>query len=171
MENVQVGDFTYISDGTTIGMATLGRYCSIGPECKIGLGRHPSEGFVSTHPIFFSTARPCQITFADRGYFEEHQPIVIGHDVWLGARVLVMDGVTIGDGAIVAAGAVVTRNVPPYAIVGGVPAKIIRYRFPEETINDLLERKWWNLPPELLAEHFRQFHDIALFRDFRYPDA
>src|SRR5919112_1299826 len=74
-----------------------------------------------------------------------------GHDVWLGSGAIVMSGVTVGHGAVVAAHAVVTRDVPPYAIVGGNPAKVIRYRFDEETIAALLDAKWWELPREKIA--------------------
>ena len=77
--------------------------------------------------------------------------IVIGNDVWIGYEAVVLAGVTIGDGAIVAARAVVTKDVPPYTIVGGVPARPIRKRFPDAEIAQLLELKWWDWPPERIA--------------------
>ena len=79
--------------------------------------------------------------------------IVIGNDVWIGYEAVVLAGVTIGDGAVIGTRAVVTKDVPPYTIVGGVPAKFIRKRFPQETIDSLLKIKWWNWPEERIRQH------------------
>ena len=87
----------------------------------------------------------------------------IGHDVWIGANALILPEVTIGDGAVIAAGAVVTRDVPPYAIVGGVPARVIRYRFSPEMIDAFLEIKWWDWPLEKIKENFDLFYHPELF--------
>lgn len=160
LNEVTLGDFTYIAGNTNISKTTIGKFCSIGPYCKIGLGKHPTKDFVSTHPVFFSTLKQAQVTFADINYFDEFAYIIIGNDVWLGANVIVVDGVKIGDGAIVAAGSVVTKDIPPYAIVGGVPAKIIKYRFEKEEIKKLLQLKWWDMDVEYLKENFIKFHNI-----------
>ena len=160
LNEVTLGDFTYIAGNTNISKTTIGKFCSIGPYCKIGLGKHPTKDFVSTHPVFFSTLKQAQVTFADRNYFDEFAYIIIGNDVWLGANVIVVDGVKIGDGAIVAAGSVVTKDIPPYTIVGGVPAKIIKYRFEKEEIKKLLQLKWWDMDVEYLKENFIKFHNI-----------
>jgi acetyltransferase-like isoleucine patch superfamily enzyme len=127
------------------------------------LGIHPSRDFVSTHPIFFSTKKQVGITFADKDYFQEEKGIKIGNDVWIGANVIILDGVTIGDGAIIGAGAVVTKDVPPYSIYGGVPAKLIRYRFEQKTIDFLVKFKWWNKDEEWLKTNFQDFHNIDTF--------
>jgi len=168
LSEVSLGDFTYIASGTKISRAKIGKFCSIGPDCKIGLGKHPTKSFVSTHPIFYSTLKQAQIAFADiafadKNYFEEFGNIEIGNDVWIGANAIIVDGIKIGDGAIVAAGAVVTKDVPPYAIVGGVPAKIIRYRFDKDEIAKLLELKWWDKDINYLKSNFKKFHDIKEF--------
>lgn len=159
----ELGDFTYIADNTTIFKAKIGKFCSIGPDCKVGLGKHPSHTFVSTHPIFFSNLKQAQISFADKNYFQESEEITIGNDVWLGANVIVVDGVDIADGVIVAAGSVVTKNIPPYAVVGGVPAKIIKYRFEKDEIEKLLELQWWDMDREYLKLNFKKFHNIEIF--------
>lgn len=161
-----IGSFTFVQSGSRIHRAGIGRFCSIGPDCRIGLGRHPTDTFVSTHPIFFSTQKQAQITFADRDYFVEYEEIEIGNDVWIGTGAVVVDGVNIGDGAIVAASSVVTRSVPPYAIVGGVPARVIRFRFEKDQISQLLEEQWWKRDPERLKAQFKKFHNIDDFFDF-----
>jgi len=158
-----LGAYTYVAKNSLVFHTTIGRFCSIGPNCQLGLGKHPSRGFVSTHPAFYSTTRECGVTFADQDYFERYEPITVGHDVWIGANVLVRDGVQIGTGAIVGAGAVVTKSVPPYAVVGGVPARVLRHRFDEPTIGRLLESRWWDRDPEWLRENFRSFHDLPRF--------
>jgi acetyltransferase-like isoleucine patch superfamily enzyme len=163
MNEVQLSDYTYVANGTTISKTTIGKFCSIGPDCKIGLGKHPTKDFVSTHPIFFSTLKQAQITFAEKNYFEEFENIEIGNDVWMGANVIVVDGIKIGDGAIIAAGSVVTKDILAYAIVGGVPAKTIRYRFEKEEIEKLLELRWWNKDMDYLRDNFMKFHDVKKF--------
>lgn len=160
LDSCNLGDFTYIASGTRITKVIMGKYCSIGPDCKIGLGKHPSKDFVSTHPIFFSVLKQAQITFADQNYFEEFAEIKIGNDVWIGANAIVLDGIKIGDGVIIAAGSVVTKDVPAYAIVGGIPAKIIRYRFEKSEIDKLLEMKWWDTEMESLKNNYKKFHII-----------
>ncbi len=166
LNEVDLGDFTYIAENTNISKVIIGKFCSIGSDCKIGLGKHPSKIFVSTHPIFFSTLNQVQISFSDKNYFKELDEITIGNDVWIGTNVIVVDGVNIGDGVIVAAGSVVTKDIPPYAIAGGVPAKIIRFRFEINEIEKLLELKWWDMDAEYLKVNFKKFHNIKNFLEF-----
>lgn len=82
-----------------------------------------------------------------------HDKLVIGNDVWIGYEAVILSGVTIGDGAIIGTRAIVTKDVPPYTIVGGVPAKTIRKRFAEDTISALLEARWWDWPEEKIKQH------------------
>lgn len=163
MANCQVGRYTSIGYDGRYTNCQIGAFCSFGPQVLAGLGRHPTE-FVSTSPAFYSPNNSgCRISFVDRPLFEENLPIVIGSDVWLGARVIILDGVKIGDGAIIAAGAVVTKDVEPYAIVGGIPAKLIRMRFDAETISRLLFSRWWDRSLEWITRHAVDFTDVSHF--------
>ena len=163
LNNVKLGDCSYVSDNTKIFKTRIGKFCSIGPNCNIGLGVHPLGSFVSTHPAFYSVRTPTGISFSDKNYIEEHRGIKIGNDVWIGSSSLVLDGVVIGNGAIIAAGSVVTKDVPAYAVVGGVPAKFIKYRFPENEIIELEKIKWWDTEIELLKNNFKSYHNVKEF--------
>jgi chloramphenicol O-acetyltransferase type B len=149
--DTRIARYTYVARHAYLNLVTVGSFCSIGPSVLAGLGEHPID-LGTTSPAFYSTRRQCGATFARSDHFPERRPIIIGHDVWLGARAFIRDGVTIGDGAIIAAGAVVTHDVPPYAIVGGTPAKQIRLRFPEATILRLQALAWWSWSDDRLRE-------------------
>lgn len=166
--DVVVGDCSYIGPRSRLTKVVVGKFSCIGPDVLIGLGTHPSRDFVTTHPAFFSTQCQAGFTFVSKPYFEEHLTCFIGNDVWIGARAVVLDGVSIGDGAIVGAGAVVTKNVPPYAIVGGVPAKILRYRFNDIDLEKLKELKWWDRDMGWLRENSHLFHNIDHFISSAY---
>jgi len=142
--NVEMGAFSYMRGGEIHGTVSIGRYCSISAAVFIGLTNHPTR-FLSTHPFqygrgVFSFRRNIPMP---QTRFSDDRPVIIGSDVWIGRGAIVLPGVTLGDGCIVGAGSVVTRDVPPYAICGGIPAKVIKYRFDESTIKTLLELRWW----------------------------
>ena len=163
MTDVSLGDMSYVGVGSRLHRVTVGKFSCIGPEVLIGLGAHPSRRFVSVHPAFFTPELRAMTAFAIHKSFEEFSEVNIGNDVWIGARAIVLDGVTIGDGAIVAAGAVVTKDVPPYAVAGGVPARIIHYRFPEEEIERLLKISWWDKDMQWLRDNHLSFGDVEEF--------
>lgn len=130
---------------------TIGRYGSIADGVEILLGGNHRTDWVTTYPFpewpdLWPAAAGIDGSHATRG------DVAIGHDVWLGSQCMVLSGVRIGTGAVVAARAVVTRDVPPYAIVGGNPARVIKLRFDEETVAALLESRWWALPREIVVE-------------------
>ena len=125
--NVELGDYTYVGGRSKIQNASLGAFCSIAEGVHIGLGIHPTH-LKSTHPVFYSRHNQWDIKPVSSEIIEEYRPVKIGDDVWIGVNAIILDGVTIGSHAVVAAGAVVTKDVPDYAIVAGVPAKVIKYR-------------------------------------------
>jgi acetyltransferase-like isoleucine patch superfamily enzyme len=166
ISNSYLGDFTYVANNTNICNTKIGKFCSIGSNVKCGLPIHPSSTFVSTHPIFYSTLKQTQITFASKDFFKEEDDLIIGNDVWIGSNVIIMSGITIEDGAIIASGSVVTKDVTAYSIVGGVPAKIIKYRFEQNEIDFLRRLEWWNLDLDFLKSNFETFHDIKKLMSF-----
>ncbi|ADC86478.1 MULTISPECIES: CatB-related O-acetyltransferase [Staphylococcus] len=154
IRNSTIGKYSYIGFGSDFNHVEIGNYCSISSDVKMGLGKHPLE-FFSSSPIFYSNNNPFGIKEAYFKFDDSPNKTIVGHDVWIGANVIVLDGIQIGNGAVIAAGAIVTRNVEPYEIVGGVPAKTIKKRFDDETINKLLESKWWLMSPnELKSKNF-----------------
>ncbi|HUN60011.1 MAG TPA: CatB-related O-acetyltransferase [Candidatus Binataceae bacterium] len=163
LRKAQIGDYSYLGRSCNVSAAAIGKFCSIASEVYIGLGSHPLEPFVSTHPIFYLRKPDQHWNLADRDCREEYADTAIGNDVWIGLRAAIRDGITVGDGAIIASGAIVTKDVPPYAIVAGVPARIVRYRFPPETVEQLLEFKWWDRDENWLMENWRMFHDAMRF--------
>jgi acetyltransferase-like isoleucine patch superfamily enzyme len=138
-----IDDYSYISRSSWFSLTEIGKFCSIGARITCGRGNHPSE-FISNHPIFYSPRKQCATSFASRSHFEERIKIIIKNDVWIGDNVFIKDGIAIGNGAIIAAGSVVVNDIPDYAIAGGVPAKIIKYKFDRKIIEQLLELEWWN---------------------------
>jgi acetyltransferase-like isoleucine patch superfamily enzyme len=163
VSNCRIGRFSYVAEQTKITHADIGQFCSIGPGCRIGLGMHPARGFVSTSPVFFSTARQTGSTFVTEERFRESSRVVIGNDVWIGANATIVDGVRIGNGAILGAGAVAVSDVADYSVVGGVPARFKRFRFTESEIAWLMEFKWWDKDERWIIENHDAFMDIEQF--------
>jgi acetyltransferase-like isoleucine patch superfamily enzyme len=156
-EPTRIGAFTYFYSGLSVRCTSIGRYCSVATDVRIGDYEHPTD-WLSTSAFQYNSRRfdfhdsadsYDKIPEGERTAFRGDGP-VIGNDVWIGARATITRDVTIGDGAVVGAGAVVTRNVPPYAVVGGVPARFIRQRFDDDTIKKLLDLEWWRFTPNQL---------------------
>lgn len=158
--NSNIKKYSYVGRNSIVQNANIGSFCSIANDVFIGLGTHPSHLF-STSPLFYRVNNTFDIKLIETDYdFSEYQTIEIGHDVWIGARAMIMDGITIGDGAIIAANAVITKDVPPYAIMGGVPAKIIKHRFSAEKIKKLQLKQWWLLPLIEIKKMMEELNDL-----------
>ena len=151
ISNCEIDEYSYVSRGTKIINTKIGRYCSIGPECRINMGQHPMN-LLGTSPIFYASRNKLGICIDPREY-TEFRNVDIGNDIWIGSQVTILGGVQIGDGAIVAAGSVVTKDVSPFSVVAGVPAKIIKMRFTAEIIDLLKEARWWELDADDLCKY------------------
>lgn len=163
---VNMGRYSYMGFHNSICDTTIGAFCSIASYCAIGGGKHPLDA-VSTSPVFYARRNSLKRSFAELPELE-NKGVEIGHDVWIGEAVFIKDGVKIGTGAVVGAHSVVTKDIAPYAIVGGAPAKVLRYRFDEETIKKLLDSKWWDWADEKLTKTGRTFGSVVEF--FRNGD-
>jgi chloramphenicol O-acetyltransferase type B len=162
--NVRVGAHTYGISRKTFYLPTgrerveIGKYCSIAEGVEFVFGDHPLHR-VSTYPLRFLLRR--ERVNADALY---KGPIRVGNDVWIGRNSLILANVEIGDGAVIAAGSVVTRNVEPYAVVAGVPARFVKYRFSAAEISELLAIRWWDWPEAEILQNLELFYgEVADF--------
>lgn len=152
IKNTCIKSHTYVSAHTEIENAEIGKYCSIADHCRIGMADH-STNRISTSPLFSKRINACKDSWVKQDSNEVvSRRVAIGNDVWIGSHALVLGGIKVGDGAVIGAGAVVTHDVLPYAIVGGVPAKTIRFRFDQHIISELLKVQWWDLPEGTLKQ-------------------
>ncbi|NQX40296.1 transferase hexapeptide (six repeat-containing protein) [Pedobacter steynii] len=162
IDSCTIGSHTYVQKKSTIFNAEIGRFCSIASGVSIGPGIHKVDG-VTTHPALYLKNTPLRKVYSKEDRFQSSKRTTIGHDVWIGERAIIIDGVNIGNGAIIAAGAVVTKNVEAYSIVGGVPSKFIRYRFDKEVASRINESEWWNNSEEWLEDNCLTFMDQEEF--------
>ena len=160
-ENVDIGNYSYVNKGSVIASGRIGKFCSIGYYCQIGMHEHPTA-LLSTSPYLYGIHN---ILGIKQSWNDFVSPPSIGNDVWIGSNSVILQGVTIGDGAIIAAGAVVTKDVSPYTIVAGVPAKMIKKRFSDKKIDDLQQLQWWNKPISEIKTIFTQFTQDEITRE------
>ena len=157
-------DYSYTAGDVSIIYTDVGKFCSIASHVRINPGNHPMWRVTQHH----STYRRRQYGFDtqdDEEFFDWRRAhrCTIGHDVWIGHGAIVMPGVTVGTGAVIGSGAVVTKDVPPYHIVGGVSAKLIRPRFSDDVVQKLLAIAWWDWDRATLEARFTELLDLESF--------
>lgn len=145
-----LGKYSYVGRGTFITNARIGNFCSIAGECNIGGTGHPLN-WVSTSSVFHKWDNILKKNFS-RHEYDIFQQTMIGNDVWIATNAMIKAGITIADGAVIGMGAVVTKDVGPYEIWAGNPARCIRKRFDDETVEALVSSEWWNLPDERIEK-------------------
>lgn len=159
--DTEIGPYSYVGRLCLLQNVDIGSFTSIADNVAIGLPKH-SLSWVSTSPVFGAGPNVLKKNFADHAV-EPIQRAQLGHDVWVGLGAIVLGGITIHTGAVIGAGAVVTKNVPPYAVAVGNPAHIVRYRFDESTIRLLLDSRWWTLSETTLRRAGAKANDVLAF--------
>lgn len=157
---LNIEKYSYVGNNCSITDVDIGKYCSIASYCSIGGGDHPID-WVSTSPIFYENKSNILNKLSNKKYY--NRKVKIGNDVWIGEKCFIKSGINIGNGVIIGAHSVVTKDVPDYAIVVGSPAQIIKYRFDSKIINELLKIKWWDLNDFELDFYRNVFNDPKKF--------
>jgi len=156
-------DYSYVVNDSSIIYSEIGKFCSIAAHTRINPGNHPLDRVALHH--FTYRSRGYQLAGEDdHGFFDwrRSHKVVLGHDVWIGHGAVILPGVCIGTGAAIGAGAVVSKDVPDFAIAVGVPARVIRYRFPDKLQEELLELAWWNWDRAKLALALPDFRNLCI---------
>lgn len=151
----KIGKYSYIGNNSFVSDTDIGNFTSISTDCYIGGTSHPTN-WVSTSPVFHKWENIMKKNFA-RHDFEIFKQTTIGNDVWIGNRVMIKAGVKIGDGAVVGMGSIVTKDIGPYEIWAGNPARLIRKRFDDETIDAFEKMKWWEWDDNKIEKYADKF--------------
>lgn len=166
IEYASLGDYSYLGENCEVADARIGKFTAIANSVRIGAPNHPMER-ASQHRFTYCPEYYEAGATRDRAFFANRRAAVtaIGNDVWIGHGAIVLPGVEVGDGAVIAAGAVVSRNVEPYMIVGGVPARPIRERFSRAVAESLGRISWWDWPEAMIFARLKEFQsgDIEAF--------
>lgn len=155
-EGVSIGAFSYLVPGAIVPYTSIGRYCSIATGVRVMSPGHPIDRVTTSTWTYGGNINNIVkeaygVEIKQNRNLKKNEKTIIGNDVWIGEFAVVKSGVTIGDGAVVAAQSVVTKDVPPYSIVAGNPARVVKYRFDQEIIENLQSSKWWCASPAVLA--------------------
>ena len=159
--NVEMGKHSFCGYDCTLINCKIGSFCSLADNISVGLASHPVS-WISTSPAFIERKDSIKMKYSKHPY-EASCETIIGNDVWIGKGAYIKAGIKIGNGAVIGMGSVVTKDVPDYAIVAGVPAKIIRMRFDENQIKRLSKIQWWNWEDEKLLKYAPFFTDVEEF--------
>ena len=157
----RIGRCSYIGEHTSVLHTEIGRFCSISNYCAIGGGSHTMD-WVSSSPVFNSSNSILHFRYADNK-FEPFQPTIIGNDVWIGSHCLIKGGIKIGDGAVIGMGSVVTKDIGSYEVWAGNPARFIRKRFDDDTIEKIKATKWWDWDEDKLIQNGKHFNNPVEF--------
>lgn len=161
INDTTMGRYSYIGHDCFFVNVEVGSFCSIADGCRVGGAMHPIYR-VSSSPVFHAGKNVMKKNFCYAEAIETPKTI-IGNDVWIGANACIKAGVTIGDGAVIGMGAVVTEDVGPYEVRAGVPARLIKKRFDDDTINKLIETQWWNWDDEKISRLSDKFENVEDF--------
>lgn len=160
---VEMGDYSYVVNDADIAYARIGKFCSIAAMTRLNPGNHPTWRASQSHFLYRASAYfPGEADEADFFQWRRDQRLTMGHDVWIGHGAVVLAGRSIGTGAVVAAGAVVSKDVPAYAIVAGVPARLVKWRFPEEIAARLQTLGWWDWTHAQLRAALPDFRNLPI---------
>jgi acetyltransferase-like isoleucine patch superfamily enzyme len=163
--NSRIDSYTYIQKNSTVFNAEIGKFCSIASGVSIAPGMHDLTK-VTTHPSFYFNTDALPKIFVTEDKLELYKRVHIGHDVWIGEKVVIIDGIKIGNGAVIASGAIVVKDVEPYSVVGGVPARHLKYRFDDETIALFEKSEWWNYSDEWFEKNADMMLDVYKFKEY-----
>jgi len=160
IRNSIIGRGSYTGTNTIMKNTSIGKYCSLAWNISIGGGNHNYHNMSTYSDYWYQKTFGVLFDKESNGCNEIAEPVTIGNDVWVGSGVTILNGIKIGDGCIIGAGAIVTKDVEPYSIVLGVPGKVEKKRFDDETISLLLQLKWWDWPENLIIERLSSLRDI-----------
>jgi len=155
------GDYSYVVNDSDIIYATIGKFCSIAAHTRLNPGNHPLDRVMLSHVGYRSSAYGLGPDDPEFFGWRRASPVTLGHDVWIGHGAVVLPGVSVGTGAAVGAGTIVTKDVPPFAVVVGNPGRVLRYRFSAAVIANLQRTAWWDWPYERIGKAMQDFRTLG----------